>query len=104
MYVPVPQRGCGGPEPSRAIIRRLLAEGATSEWSARPLEPRNKLEARRLERTLRDGIVHQTSKGTYWVDQERWERCRARQLRIVGVAVLAVLLMFAILFVLGEFP
>jgi hypothetical protein len=104
MVVPVNRGSCGGREPSHRLVKRLLDQGATSEWSARPLEPKNPLETKRLERTLSTGIVHRTDRGTYWVDEERWRACRTRQLRFAGIAVLGVLLMFAILFVLGEFP
>ena len=103
MYVPVTSGTSAGGSCHR-LVRRLLAEGATSQWSARPYEPRNKLDARRLERALESGFVHRTDKGTYWVDQERWQACRTKQVRFAIVAVLFMFLVFAILFVLGEFP
>ena len=90
--------------PSSRMVKRLLDAGATSEWSARPLETKGPIEGRMLERSLRSGIVRQTDKGTFWVDEERLARCRAKQLRFALIAVLGVLLMFGILFILGEFP
>jgi len=104
MVVPVKRRSCGGGDPSSVLIKRLLDAGATSEWSARPLELRNSFEAKRLERTLRTGIIRRTDKGAYWVDEELWHQCRTKQLRLVGFAILGVILLFAILFILGEFP
>ena len=92
--------GCGKSSPR--LVKKLLDQGATSEWSARPLEPGRKLEQRALARNLRAGIIRRTDKGDYWVDQERWAACRTRQLRVVTIAVFASLLLMAILFVLGE--
>src|SRR5688572_22691811 len=104
MVVPVKRRSCGGGDPSSVLIKRLLDAGATSEWSARPLELRNSFEAKRLERTLRTGIIRRTDQCAYWLDEELWHQRRTTQLRPVASAILGVLLMFAILFVLGEFP
>lgn len=100
VFVP-PGGGCG--ESSPRLVKKLLDAGATSEWSARPLEPAKKLEQRALERSLRAGIIRRTAKGDYWVDEERYSACRARQMRWAAVAVLATFLLLAILFVLGEF-
>jgi|SRR5687767_17212 len=95
-------RGCSQGSPR--LIKRLLNQGATSQWSARPLELKRKHEHVALEASLKSGMIHRTDEGTYWVDEEKWARCRTKQMRIVLVAVLGVFLMFAILFVLGEFP
>jgi len=86
------------------LIRRLLKQGATSQWSARPLELKRRYDFTELEANLKLGMIHRTDEGTYWVDEEKWARCRTKQARIAIIAVMAVLLMFAILFVLGEFP
>jgi hypothetical protein len=93
-----------GNVPSTRLVKRLRDAGATSEWSARPLETKSPIEGRMLERSLRSGVVRQTDKGTFWVDEERLARCRTKQLRFALIAVLGVLLMFGILFILGEFP
>ena len=101
-YVFVPTgRSCG--EASPRLVKRLLDQGATSEWSARPLELKRKLEQRALEASLKSGMIRRTEAGTYWVDEEKWSRCRARQMRWVVISIMAVLLLFAILYVLGEF-
>ena len=102
-YVFIPSGG-GGSQASPRLIRRLLHQGATSQWSARPLELKRKHEHAALEASLKSGMIHRTDAGTYWVDEEKWARCRTKQMRIVLVAVLGVFLVFAILFVLGEFP
>ena len=86
------------------LVKRLLDAGATSEWSAQPLEPRNRIEERTLARTLRRGLIKRTAQGTFWVDEARYSQWRTTQLRYALIAVFAMFLMFAILFVLGEFP
>lgn len=96
------KRGCLEAKPR--LIRRLLAQGATSQWSARPLELKRRYDHTELETNLKAGMIHRTDEGTYWVDEEKWARCRMKQVRIVIVTVLGVFLVFAILFVLGEFP
>jgi hypothetical protein len=101
-YVPSGGESCGTTSPR--LVRKLLAEGATSQWSAKPLSPTRRIEQRALERAVRTGIIRRTDEGAYWVDQERWDACRAKQARFAVIAVFGVLLMFAILFVLGEFP
>lgn len=101
VFVP-PGGSCGKSSPR--LVKKLLDQGATSEWSARPLEPGRRIEQRALERSLRAGIIRRTGKGDYWVDQERWAACRTRQLRLVAFAALATFLLLAILFVLGEIP
>lgn len=104
-YVFIPSgggRGCIEAKPR--LIRRLLKQGATSQWSARPLELKRRYDFTELESNLKLGMIHRTDEGTYWVDEEKWARCRTKQARIAIIAVMAVLLMFAILFVLGEFP
>jgi hypothetical protein len=104
-YVYIPTAGRSRPAGASArLVRRLLSQGATSQWSARPLELKRGYERAALEASLASGMIHRTDEGTYWVDEEKWARWRRKQLRIVVVAVMAVFLMFAILFVLGEFP
>lgn len=89
---------------SKRVVRRLRREGATSAWSARPFEPTSRLERRALERALHAGLVHRTDEGTYWVDEERVARLRTCELRWVLVSLLAMVLLFGILTILGEFP
>ena len=89
---------------SSRLVKRLLDAGATSEWSARPLETKGRIEARQLDRSLRLGVLKQTDKGLFFVDQERLARCRAKQLRAALIAVFGMFLLFAIVFILGEFP
>ena len=104
-YVFIPSgagRSCS--EGSPRLVRRLLNQGATSQWSARPLELKRRYDFTELEANVKLGMIHRTDEGTYWVDEEKWARCRTKQVRIVIIAVLGVFLMFAILFVLGEFP
>ena len=101
MYVPTVPRGCGTSANPR-LVRKLLSAGATSQWSAKPLSPARRIEKLELERSIRSGVIHRTESGDYWVDEERWAECRTKQMRIVGIAVAASLLLIAILYVLGE--
>jgi hypothetical protein len=97
-YVP------SGNEGRHRILRRLRKEGAISAASARAYEPRNSLERKALERAVKCGVVRRTEKDTYWIDQDRLAAVRTQELRFVGVTILGVLLLFGILFILGEFP
>ena len=49
-------------------------------------------------------MIKRTDGGTYWVDQERYAQCRTKQIKFTIIAVMGMLLLFAILFILGEFP
>lgn len=86
------------------LVKRLLDAGATSEWSAKSFEPRNAIETRALERAVKAGMIKRTDGGTYWVDQERYAQCRTKQIKFTIIAVMGMLLLFSILFILGEFP
>ena len=97
---PTESRGAIG---RRRVIRKLRKDGATSAGTARPFEPSNRLEERGLARALRCGMVRQTDKGGFWVDEEKVAACRTKEIRFVIIGLLAMLLLFAILYVLGEF-
>jgi hypothetical protein len=97
-YVPASNEG------RRRILRRLRKDGATSPASARAYEPKNGIERRALERAVKCGVVRAAGNDTYWVDEDRVRAVRSVELRFVGVTVLGVLLLFGILFILGEFP
>ncbi len=101
LYVP-PGGSCGKSTPR--LVKKLLADGATSEWSARALEPTRKIEQRALERSLKSGLIRSTAEGKYWVDEERYSAWRTTQIRWAVISVLATFLLLAILYVLGELP
>jgi predicted NAD/FAD-dependent oxidoreductase len=84
------------------VARRLHAAGATSAWSAQSFEPRNHLERRGLEAGLASGLVVRTEAGTYFVNPERYEAMRVRQRWSIIVAVAAVLIGLAVLYLTGE--
>jgi hypothetical protein len=88
----------------RRLVRRLRSAGATSERSAKPLEPANRMEERSLARALRCGTIRRTDAGLYWVDEAKLARIRARELRFLVIALLGLVLLFGVLFILGEFP
>ena len=104
VYTPIFTGSNGSTAHTSRLVKRLLDAGATSEWSAKPFEPRNRVETRALERAVKAGMIKRTEGGTYWVDQERYAQCRTKQIRFAIIAVMAMLLLFAILFILGEFP
>ena len=104
VYTPIGTGAYGSTAHTSRLVKRLLDDGATSEFSARPFEPRNRIETRALERAVRAGMIKRTDSGTYWVDQERYAQCRTKQIRFAIIAVMGMLLLFAILFILGEFP
>jgi len=85
------------------VARRLFDEGATSQWSAREFEPKNGLERRALAACLASGLVTRTEAGTYFVDPERYEALRVRQRWALIIAVAAMLILFAVLYLTGEF-
>jgi hypothetical protein len=89
-------------ESCQRVVRRLLKEGATSPWSAKPFEPRRRLEERSLERGLRMGLVVRTEDGLYWVNQEKYEAWCTTQRRILIVAATVMALLLGILYILGE--
>jgi hypothetical protein len=104
VYTPIVAGSHGGSAHTSRLVKRLLDAGATSEWSAKPFEPRNSVETRALERAIKAGMIRRTDGGTYWVDQERYAQCRTKQIRFAIIAAMGMLLLFAILFILGEFP
>ena len=89
-------------ESCQRVVRRLLKEGATSPWSAKPFEPNRRLEERSLERGLRMGLVVRTEDGRYWVNQEKYADWCATQRRILIVAVTVMVLLLGVLYLLGE--
>ena len=94
----------GGTKGRQRLVCRLRADGATSAGSACPFEPGNRLERRALERALRCGMIRRTDEGTYWVDEDAVARVRALEVRWLIIGLLMMLLMFGILYILGEFP
>ena len=84
------------------LARRLFAEGATSQWSARAFEAKNSLERRGLEAALASGLVVRTEAGTYFVNPERYEALRVQQRWAIIVGVAILLFMFAVLYLTGE--
>lgn len=88
----------------RRVIRKLRRDGATSLGTARPFEPKNRLEERGLARALRCGMVRSTEKDTYWVDEEKVAECRSKELRFVLIVLLVMLMVFGTLYILGEIP
>jgi hypothetical protein len=101
VYVPVHTAGAAG---RQRLIRKLRSAGATSEGSAHPLEPENRIERKSLERALRCGTIRRTGDGNYWLDEEQLARSRTREMRYAGIALLFMLLTLGILYVLGEIP
>jgi len=85
------------------VARRLFDEGATSQWSARAFEPRNGLEQRALAACLASGLVVRTEAGTYFVNAERYEALRVRQRWALIITVAVMLILFAVLYLTGEF-
>lgn len=93
-----------GKEGRQRLVRKLRGAGAISAWSAQPFEPGNRMERRALDRALRCGMIRRTDEGTYWVDEEKVARIRAREVRWVIISILLMMLLFGILYILGEFP
>jgi hypothetical protein len=94
----------GGGKHRARLVRRLRADGATSVSSARPLELKNPFDRRGLESALRCGVIKRADGDTYYVDEERAAEVRTRELRFLLIALLAMAMLFGILFILGEFP
>ena len=94
----------GGSAARARMVRKLRAAGATSESSARPIEPGNRFQQRGLERALRCGMIRQAKNGGYYVDEDRVAAYRTCQMRWALTALLFLALLFGILYVLGEIP
>lgn len=87
----------------RRVARHLFRDGATSQWSARPYEPKSGLDRRGLEAGLASGLVVRTEAGTYFVNLVRYEAMQTRQRWAIIVAVAASLIGLAVLYLTGEF-
>jgi hypothetical protein len=74
------------------VVRRLLAEGATSPQAARPLPDLSKIEQRGLSRLLELAVIHEPSPGIYWLDHARFGEYTQHRRRIAILAVIAVLI------------
>jgi len=85
------------------LARRFFEEGATSKWSARPFEPKNGRERRALAACLAAGLVVRTDKDMYFVDAARYEAMQTRTRWALILAFAVVVILFAILYVTGEF-
>ncbi len=85
------------------VAGQLFRDGATSQWSARPYEPRNGPERRGLEAAVTSGLVVRTEAGSYFVNPVRYEAMRTRQRWALIVAIASILLGLAVLYLTGEF-
>ena len=86
------------PEPPfGSIVDRLVAEGATSPDTARPLGKLSFGERFVLDSNLRWKVVRRTPDDRYWVDQERrTERVRT-QIRAAAFVLLFIVVLVIVL-------
>ena len=92
-----PKFGRDPEPPFGSIVDRLVAEGATSPETARPLGKLSFGERIVLDSNLRWKVVRPTADGRYWVDGERrTERVRT-QIRAAAFVLILVLVLLIVL-------
>ena len=92
-----PKFGRETESPFGSIVDRLVAEGATSPDTARPLGKLSFGERIVLDSNLRWRVVRVTPDGRYWVDEERRaDRVRA-QIRAAALVLLAIVVLLIVL-------
>ena len=75
----------------RVLVRQLKRAQATRYDRAVPLEVNGRVEERVLRRLIRKEIVHADANGRYWLDLERYNDCRRRELIFALGAILVTL-------------
>ena len=92
-----PKFGRDPEAPFGSIVDRLVAEGATSPETARPLGRLSFGERIVLDSNLRWKVVRLTDDDRYWVDEERrTERVRT-QIRAAAFVLILVLVLLIVL-------
>jgi hypothetical protein len=81
-----------------SIVDRLVAEGATSPETARPLDPRHSLGERVvLDANLRWRVIRVTPAGLYWVDEARRAARVRTQIRTAAVVTALIVVVLIVL-------
>jgi len=87
----------------RRVIETFLSTGALTADRAIPFEASRRLDRRMADRMLREGILHQTADGRWWMDEAAMLAKRASRLRLLAIVLALLAALYVVVVAIAPF-